>query len=112
MNKSVLQYERAASAQRDLFDNQIRIEDQIIEQKSEPNHPGSLKERVTLNRRYHAAVKRRTAVQMAYFDHLNAGKGTKNRRVFQALNILCVELGQKLTGPTTRSLTDTFNSKL
>lgn len=32
------------SAQRDLFDTQIRIEDQLIEQKSEPNHPGSAKD--------------------------------------------------------------------
>ena len=64
MNKSVLQQERAASAQRDLFDNQIRLEDQLIEQKSEPNHPGTARPK------------------------------------------------DPAQGPTTRSLTDTFNNKL
>ena len=64
MNKGHIQAERAASAQRDLFDTQLRIEDQLIEQKSEPHHPGNKPER------------------------------------------------PQHTGPTVRSLTDTFNSKL
>ena len=64
MNRGHIQAERAASAQRDLFDNQLRIEDQLIEQKSEPHHPGNKTER------------------------------------------------KEPTGPTVRTLTDTFNSKL
>lgn len=45
MNRGHIQAERAASAQRDLFDNQLRIEDQLIEQKSELHHPGNKPER-------------------------------------------------------------------
>lgn len=115
MNKSVLQYERAASAQRDLFDTQIRIEDQLIEQKSEPNHPGSNK--LVRNFAIGEQViftygKARPATIVANANRTQFDPRANYKISVDGQTRIVNEAWLQKTGPTTRSLTDTFNSKL
>lgn len=112
MNKGLIQAERAASAQRDLFDTQIRIEDQLIEQKSEPRHPGSAKpERVVLT-----AEKRGGGSSVEYCHPDSAAKNARfyRGRGYTVKTWTVEEYHQHLEqhGPTIRTLTDTFNAKL
>lgn len=110
MNRGHIQAERAASAQRDLFDTQIRIEDQLIEQKSEMHHPGSNAATKTI-RHYFPTEKRANAFYLTLCDQFHSVK---------MRGPLCREQGmyyftvaeKEPAGPTVRNLTDTFNNKL
>lgn len=91
-NRGHIQSERAASAQRDLFDNQIRIEDQLIEQKSEPNHQGS---------------KLDPSIAVQIDAVINSTRQDAERQAE-----IAVEDYLSGHGLTIRTLTDTFNNKL
>lgn len=94
MNKGIIQTERAASAQRDLFDNQIRIEDQLIEQKSEPHHPGSARDEECGQILYENGKAVAVCTELRYSEHDHEDCA---RRILQP------------SGPTVRTLTDTLN---
>lgn len=128
MNRGHIQAERAASAQRDLFDTQLRIEDQLIEQKSEPHHPLS---RMKAGQVLHLAAPSFdlsiAGIRSAYQSKdgtvtVDCDDTRNNARVNFHSDMDIAALGvdgiaerldrMERTGPTVRSLTDTFNNKL
>lgn len=107
MNRGYIQSERAASAQRDLFDNQLRIEDQLIEQKSEPHHPGSRKAHTCKRCRQPEGVETRT-----FYPTDGPFAGREHARTMCRFCLHIVNDRLIAHGATISSITDTFNSKL
>jgi hypothetical protein len=115
MNRGHNQAERGASAQRDLFDTQIRIEDQLIEQKSPMWAGNSLAASVARNRRFHQLAKRLASMHNVYFAAQERGREAQQQRIVKAIreeiNTVHAAMVAARTGHSVRSLTDTLNGK-